>query len=172
MSPGRAVRIVEYDPNWPNRFEWERARVMGVIGDHVLAVEHMGSTSVPGLGAKPIIDIMAGVRDRETADLCQGLLFIEGYDDVTPEPGQTEWFYCLGTDGGDLYFHLHLVIFESSHWKRQLMFRDYMRGHPERAREYYEMKVRLAADYGSDRQGYTEAKTRFILKTLELAEKE
>ena len=143
-----------------------KARILAALGDHAIAIEHMGSTSVPGLGAKPIIDIIVGVDSRESADTCQKLLEPVGYDDVTPEPGETEWFYCLGAGNNDLYYHVHLVTYGSFHWRRQLAFRDYLRAHPERAREYYELKKHLAGHYGFDREGYTEAKTRFIEETL------
>ena len=66
----RPVYIVDYNPVWPERYDSERRRVMRVIGRRVRSIEHIGSTSVPGLGAKPIIDILAGVDDQENADLC------------------------------------------------------------------------------------------------------
>jgi hypothetical protein len=104
------VVIVDYDPRWPVLFEEERCRVLGAIGYKVLALEHIGSTAVPGLGAKPIIDMMAGVRSSKDADECVRLLQPLGYDDVTPQPGNPEWFYCVGTRAPDQredeYIHL------------------------------------------------------------------
>ncbi|MBN2335924.1 GrpB family protein [Candidatus Bathyarchaeota archaeon] len=166
MAPDRRVRIVEYDSSWPRRFEEEKRRLLEALGDVV--VEHIGSTSVPGLGAKPIIDIMVGVDGREAADRYQKTLEGIGYDDVTPQPGEEEWFYCLGRGSRELYYHVHLVIHGSSDWARHIRFRDYLRGHPERANLYNELKKRLAEDYGADRTGYTEAKTKFINETLSL----
>jgi len=158
--------IVDYDPRWPLIFEEEKRRVLGAIGHKVFALEHIGSTAVPGLGAKPIVDMMAGVRSSEDADECVRLLQPLGYNDVTPEPENPEWFYCLGTRAhgqreGE-YIHLHLVKYLSDHWARQLLFRDYLRTHPEVALQYFELKKLYAAQYGADRQGYTDAKTKFI----------
>jgi GrpB-like predicted nucleotidyltransferase (UPF0157 family) len=168
--------IVDYDPRWPVLFEEERRRVLGAIRHKVLALEHIGSTAVPGLGAKPIVDMMAGVRDSADADECVGLLQPLGYDDVTPEPGNPEWFYCLGTrapgQGEGEYIHLHLVKHVSDHWVRHLLFRDYLRTHPETAQRYFELKKRFAAQYGADRQGYTDAKTRFIESVVAQARRE
>jgi len=170
------VVIVDYDSRWPTLFEEERRRILGAIGHKVLALEHIGSTAVPGLGAKPIIDMMAGIRGSEDADECVRLLQPLGYDDVTPEPDNPEWFYCLGTRApgqkeGE-YVHLHLVKYLSDHWVRHLLFRDYLRTHPEVALQYFELKKRLAAQYGSDRPGYTEAKTKFIESVVAQASRE
>jgi len=170
------VIIVDYDPRWPVLFEEERRRILGAIGHKVLALEHIGSTAVPGLGAKPIIDMMAGVRGSSDADECVQLLQPLGYDDVTPEPGNPEWFYCLGTRApgqreGE-YVHLHLVKYLSDHWARQLLFPDYLRTHPAVAQQYFELKKLYAAQYGSDRQGYTDAKTKFIESVVAQARRE
>ena len=163
--PGPVV-IVDYDSEWPTLFEREKERVLEAVGQIISAVEHIGSTAVPGLGAKPIIDMMAGVRSKDDADECLEPLRRIGYSDVTPEPGHAEWFYCLGKSPHSTGYHLHLVKFMSSHWMRQLVFRDYLRTHPATAQQYYEYKKSLSAKYGSDRVGYTEAKTAFIESVL------
>jgi len=89
------------------------------------------------------------------------------YTDVTPEPGQPDWYYCLGKDfrrdGVRIEnFHLHLVRFGSDHWKRHLLFRDFLRAHPSAAKRYCTFKKAMAAKYGSDRNAYTGAKTSYI----------
>jgi GrpB-like predicted nucleotidyltransferase (UPF0157 family) len=124
---------------------------------------------VPGLGAKPIIDIMAGVHQQADADECLILLQKIGYTDVTPEPDNSEWFYCLGKEPHSAGYHLHLVKFPSDHWNRQLVFRDYLRNHPDVAKRYFRLKKELSEKYGSDRVGYTEAKAAFIEKVVLLA---
>jgi GrpB-like predicted nucleotidyltransferase (UPF0157 family) len=166
MAPKVRVVIVDYDPEWPRLFEEERRRLRAAL-PRAGSIEHMGSTSVPGLGAKPIIDIMVGVRDRAEADMFQKRLEPAGYLDVTPEPGETEWFYCLGRGTRQLYYHVHLVIEGSRHWRRQLAFRDKLRADPGLAAEYDALKRRLADYHGEDREGYTEAKTEFITGVLE-----
>jgi GrpB-like predicted nucleotidyltransferase (UPF0157 family) len=101
------VIIVNYDPRWPLMYEAEKARLLAAIGDLLLAIEHIGSTAVLGLSAKPIIDMLAGVRDRAAADECVARLQSLGYDDVTPQD-DPEWFYCLGR-GAPSEYHLHLA---------------------------------------------------------------
>jgi GrpB-like predicted nucleotidyltransferase (UPF0157 family) len=165
VAPNVRVVIVDYDPEWPLLFDEERLRLKAALGP-TCTIEHMGSTSVPGLGAKPIIDIMVGVRDKAEADIFQKKLEPIGYLDVTPEPDDTEWFYCLGRGTRELYYHVHLVVEGSRHWRRQLAFRDHLRDNPSVAVEYDELKRRLADDYGEDRRGYTEAKTEFITGVL------
>lgn len=165
------VIIVEYDPRWPMMFEEEKARLREVIGGKVLALEHVGSTAVPGLGAKPIIDIMAAVTTLDEAMQCVeplkrlGYIYIPAFEATIPE----RRFFRRGTPRTH---HLHLVEPESEFWKRQLLFRDYLRAHPEAAQEYYRLKVELAGKFGSDRDGYTNAKTAFIKSVEEKARAE
>jgi len=156
------VVVVDYDPEWPTLYEKERRRIVDAIGHRALAVEHIGSTAVPGLGAKPIIDIMACVPERSDADDCIPLLRQIGYTDITPEEGNADWFYCLGKSLHTVVYHLHLMRYGSEFSKKHLIFRDYLRTHPDVAREYYELKKRLASKYRSDRTVYTESKTSFI----------
>ena len=163
----RPVIIVDFDPRWPELYEEEKRRLLGAIGHKVAAMEHIGSTAVLGLGGKPIIDIMAGVHESDDADECVRLLQGLGYLDVTPQPEEPDWYYCLSrvcqVESAKLRnIHLHLVRFKSDHWEKHLLFRDFLRSHPDTAQEYSELKKRLAAKYGSDRVGYTEAKTSFI----------
>jgi GrpB-like predicted nucleotidyltransferase (UPF0157 family) len=166
--PGPVI-IVDYDPSWPALYEKERGQILGIVGHKILAIEHIGSTAVPGLGAKPIIDIMAGVHKQADADECLLPLQKIGYTHVTPEPDNSEWFYCLGKGHHSIGYHLHLAKFPSDHWNRQLVFRDYLRSHPDVAEEYYRLKIELSEGYGSNRDGYTEAKTAFIEKVILLA---
>jgi GrpB-like predicted nucleotidyltransferase (UPF0157 family) len=160
------VIIVDYDPQWPIVYEEEKAKIMGVIGHKVEAIEHIGSTAVPGLGSKPIVDMMAAVRDLAEAEECVRLLQEHlGYIDITPEPDQEEWFFCIGNKTKPEEtntIHLHLVKHDSYHWKKDILFRDFLRAHPDVAKEYYELKKRLSEEFGSDREGYTDAKASFI----------
>jgi len=156
------VEIVDYDPQWPIQYEKERSNILDAIGHKALAIEHIGSTAVPGLGAKPIIDIIAGVEGSADADECARLLETIGYDDVTPQPETKDWYYCLGKGLHSVGYHLHLVRYGSEHWEKHIVFRDYLRTNPETAREYDNLKRRLASEHGSNRLAYTEAKTSFI----------
>ena len=175
------VIIVQYDPRWPKLFEEEKCRVLNVAGEKILAIEHVGSTAVPGLGAKPIIDMMAGVRGPADAEERIPRLRKIGYTNFTPQPECSDRYYCCGKGPHSVGYHLHLVRFESHEWQKHLLFRDYLRLHPETAQQYYRLKKNLAARYPYDRESYTRAKTSFIesvitkaslgLKTLHFHEK-
>lgn len=165
------ITIVEYNPEWPRIYEEERDLILSVIGKHVKSIYHVGSTSVPGLGAKPIIDIIAGLGGGEVADRCLPALAAIGYNDVTPEPTEDDWYYCLGKGPHSLGFHLHLMRHGSGFLLRHIRFRDYLRVHPETAKEYYELKKRLVEKYADMREVYTESKTEFVNGVLEKAMK-
>ncbi len=166
--PGR-ITVVEYDPEWPRIYEEEKRLILGVVGEHVKSIYHVGSTSVPGLGAKPIIDIIAGLDSGEAADRCLPTLAAIGYNDVTPEPTEEDWYYCLGKTPHSPGFHLHLMKNGSEFLMRHILFRDYLRAHPETAMEYYELKKRLVEKYADKREVYTESKTGFIENIIEVA---
>ena len=157
-----AVMIVDYDPQWPILYEEEKARILDVIGHKVVAIEHIGSTAVPGLGAKPIIDIMVAVRHLADAEESVkplqsiGYEYVPEHEDSIPE----RRYFCKGPP--EAHRHLHMVERTSDFWERHLLFRDYLRAHPKVARQYYKLKRQLAAKWGPDRHVYTDAKTSFI----------
>lgn len=161
---GAPIEITDYDPAWPRLFEEEKARILETIGPWVVAVEHVGSTAVPGLGAKAIIDIMAGIRDLSEAPNCIGRLEGLGYEyrpDLEVEMPERRYFRKFDSLGVRSH-HLHMVEDTSDFWGRHLAFRDYLRSRPDQAERYYRLKKELASRFGSDRIGYTEAKTEFI----------
>lgn len=159
------VVIVDYNPRWPLLYEQEMKLIHRVLGSRIKAIEHIGSTAIPNLGGKNIIDIMVGVSNVDEANECLLPLESIGYKVVTPQGDNAEWYYCLGKDQQAGY-HLHLVKFSSEHWNRHLLFRDFLRKNPQVSKEYYNLKKELAAKYGTDRLGYTEAKTMFIESTI------
>ena len=156
------VVIVNYNPQWQTLYESEAKLIRGVLGIRALAIEHIGSTAVPNLGGKNIVDIMAGVDSLEEAKQCLAPLESIGYTGVTPQVDNADWYYCLEKSQQTPGYHLHLVRFGSEHWKKHVIFRDFLRKNPKVAKEYYALKKELAAKYGTDRLGYTEAKTAFI----------
>jgi GrpB-like predicted nucleotidyltransferase (UPF0157 family) len=159
------LRIVDYDPGWPAEFERERKRLIQALGDLVVAVEHIGSTAVPGLAAKPIIDIAVAVRDLGHADECTPIIEDLGYQRHPAGDFEGRLFFrCLA--GGVPTHHLSVTERSTDFWRDHLLFRDYLRQHPDAARTYGDLKKRLAAEYGSDRAGYTYAKTSFIEKVV------
>ena len=165
----RPVYIVDYDSAWPELYESERWRVMRVIGGRVRSIEHIGSTSILGLGAKPIIDILAGVDDQENADLCVEALAVLGYDDVTPQPETPDGYYGIGRRLEGPYCHLHLVREGSRFQRDHILFRNYLREKPDAAQEYLELKKTLAERHKHQRTEYNLAKTEFITSVVERA---
>lgn len=159
---GDAVEIAEYDPAWPGAYERERAAILAALGDLVLAIEHVGSTAVPGLGAKPIIDIMVGLRRLADGEKCVGQLEALGFEHRGDGGIPGRLYFRKKLADGLRTHHIHMVEQGSDFWDRHILFRDYLREHPQEAKEYYRLKVRLAAQFGDDRLGYTEAKTEFI----------
>jgi GrpB-like predicted nucleotidyltransferase (UPF0157 family) len=157
-GPSDLVELVDHDPTWTERFEQERDRLVPVFDGSLVAVEHIGSTSVPGLCAKPIVDIAVGLLKLELTDKQIAAMEELGYE-------------YLGEFGlpGRLYFrkgdprthHVHVVEHGGMHWERQLVFRDALRTDPEERRRYDAFKRRLAAE-GHSREAYTELKTPFI----------
>jgi GrpB-like predicted nucleotidyltransferase (UPF0157 family) len=162
------VAVVPYDPDWPRMFEKEREHLWSCLpSDLVKRIEHFGSTAVPGLAAKPIVDILVEVADlEETKTRIAPVLEAQGYDyfwrpswgDSTPP--FYAWF--IKRDGsGVRTHHIHMVEAHFEHWDR-LLFRDYLIQHPEVAREYAELKLRLSERHDRDRVAYTKAKSTFV----------
>ena len=160
------VVIVDYNPEWRTLYRREKKLICRVLGRRISAIEHIGSTSVPNLAAKNIIDMMAGVNNMNEANECLTQLQSIGYTEVIPQDNNPDWYYCLGKEQQKIAYHLHLMRFDSEFWKKHLIFRDYLRKTPQAAQEYCNLKKQLAAKYGSDRLGYTEAKTEFIDVTV------
>ena len=162
------VRIVPYDPAWPERFKEEREALSAAIGDWVTGrIHHVGSTSVPGLGSKPVIDILVGVRDLEESRSCFDRLGDLEYMYAPYRSEEMHWF-CKPNPSRRTH-HLHLVPAGSSRFHDELAFRDYLRTHSEVAKEYGALKRRLAKKFRHDREAYTDAKTEFILATVQRA---
>jgi GrpB-like predicted nucleotidyltransferase (UPF0157 family) len=160
------VIIVDYDPRWPAIFMAESELLLSTIGSSIIQIDHIGSTAVPGLGAKPIIDILASMESQEVADASLPALGGIGYTDVTPEPEEPDWFYCLGKPPHSVGYHLHLVKHGSAHWRKHLVFRDILRQDQHVACEYLELKKNLASKYRNNRMAYTDSKAEFIERTL------
>jgi GrpB-like predicted nucleotidyltransferase (UPF0157 family) len=167
----KPVVIVDYDPRWSLTYEEERRRILAIAGCRILGVEHIGSTAVVGLGAKPIVDIMVGINGLSDANKLLPLLRKIGYESVTRQQDDSGGYYCLDKvvhgEGKWLQnFHLHLMKFRSVTWQRHILFRDFLRDHSETAQRYDELKRRLAAEFGVDRENYTKAKTEFIASVI------
>jgi GrpB-like predicted nucleotidyltransferase (UPF0157 family) len=158
-EPVVRIVIVEYDPRWPAFYEEERARIAAALGDMLTSVEHIGSTAVPRLSAKPLIDILVTVDHLGSPDRYVEPLRGLGYTffPVLGNAGR----YAFGT-GIPHTHHIHVVQHGSEEHLLPLAFRDYLRTHPAAARQYEALKRDLAARFHDDRQAYNAAKTAFI----------
>jgi GrpB-like predicted nucleotidyltransferase (UPF0157 family) len=157
------IIIAPYRSEWPMEFNQEALRIQMSIGQYITQIEHIGSTAVPGLAAKPIIDILIGVNNLLDAPSFIPSLTQMGYVYVSKfEVDLPERRYLYKQNNGEDSFHLHIVEPESEFFHRHIAFRNYLRSHPESVKEYAALKIRLAQEYGSDRSSYTDAKTEFI----------
>lgn len=163
------VEIVDYDPRWPDLFAREKAHLSAVLpGDVVRRIEHFGSTAVPGVAAKPIVDLLVEVSDLDAVKArVVPVLQAQGYDYVwRPTSGDDvppwyAWFIKRDPASGVRTHHIHMVERDFPHWE-SLAFRDHLRAHPDVAAEYAALKRRLAAEFPNDRVAYTQGKTEFI----------
>ena len=166
------IVIAAYDENWPVMFDAEKARLDSALGGHALSIQHIGSTSVPGLGAKPIIDIMIAVRTLEEADeFCIDPIVALGYEYVKEFERETpmrRYFRKSNAEAARTH-HIHMVVINSEWWVDHLLFRDYLRASGEARRAYEAHKRELAEREWRASNNYAEAKTDFILKTMEAA---
>jgi GrpB-like predicted nucleotidyltransferase (UPF0157 family) len=166
------IEVVPYDPRWPDWFAREKAHLLACLPAGLIRrVEHFGSTAVPGLAAKPVVDMLVEVTSlEETRARIVPILEAQGYEYLwRPTRGDDgppfyAWFIRRDPRTGARTHHIHMVEASfTEHWDR-LRFRDHLIANPAAAREYEELKLRAAAAHPRDRAAYTEAKTEFILR--------
>jgi GrpB-like predicted nucleotidyltransferase (UPF0157 family) len=168
MTNDAPVEIVSYDPAWPLRFAEEADVLRRALGRWLAGpIEHIGSTAVPGLAAKPVIDMMAGVSSLDESRPAIVAASELGYC-YAPYRAEFEHWFCKPSPAFRTH-HLHLVPIDSVQWRRTTAFREYLRAHPDVAAEYEALKRRLAAEHHLDREAYTQAKTPFIHRITGLA---
>jgi len=166
MADDEPIRLVPYDPSWPAQFAAERAVLDEEIGDWATGgVHHVGSTAVPGLDAKPIIDILVGVDSLQASRASFDLLSKLDYLYAPYRADEMHWF-CK-PDPSRRTHHLHLVPTDSSRFRDELAFRDRLRSSPRVAEEYAGLKRDLAERFADDREAYTDGKADFIGQILE-----
>jgi GrpB-like predicted nucleotidyltransferase (UPF0157 family) len=165
MHDQPAVIIEPYDSTWPTKFEAEKVLLTSVLQPWLAGpIEHVGSTAVPGLPAKPIIDIMAAVADLSSSVPAIEALKPLNYGYFEYKADQMHWF-CKPSPFERTH-HLHLVPWKSQLWHDRLAFRDRLRNDAVTRRSYAELKLALASKYRQDREAYTEAKTDFIQSVI------
>ena len=157
----RKVEVLPYDPSWPSAFEEEVARLRDPLGEILVAIHHIGSTSIPSLAAKPIIDILLVDRDHGQLDARKESMIALGYEPKGEYgiPGRRYFRKCRG----DVHlFHIHAFEFGHPEIARHLNFRDYLRDHPREAQAYQDLKQRLAELFPNEPNLYNSGKTDLI----------
>ena len=161
------VRLHSYDPSWPAVFLLEQDRLLSLFPNRFLGIEHIGSTAVPGLSAKPVVDILAGVASMAVAQALAEPLCRSGYTtsaEFNATLSDRQWF--MRWAHGHRTHHLHLVVYGAARWSEHLRFRDALRTQPGLAQRYAALKSELAALHADDREAYTQAKEAFIRAAL------
>jgi GrpB-like predicted nucleotidyltransferase (UPF0157 family) len=160
----RTIRVVDYDPEWPNLFARLRERIWLAISDFAIGIEHVGSTSVPGLAAKAVIDIDIIVASRQEIPLAVTRLASQGYRHVG-DLGIADR-EAFDTPSGSPAHNLYACPSESLALRNHLTLRDHLRAHPPDVAAYSALKMKLAREFPHDIARYVEAKSDFILKVL------
>jgi len=165
------VHVIDYDPTWPQSYQAERALLLSAIGSHITELEHIGSTAIPGLAAKPVIDMMASLAEiSQGADLVAALSPL-GYRLI--ETGMRErLFLRKQLPDQAVSYHLHLVTAASWPTRNERLLRDYLLTHPQAALAYGQLKQRLALEHPHDGAAYTRAKTDLIQAIMDLVRDE
>ena len=160
------IRIVDYDRAWPGRFDEEAARIRAALGCRALAIEHVGSTSVPGLAAKPVIDIVLAVADSANEEDYAAALIDGGYRFHLREP---EWFEHRLFQAPANDVNLHVFTHGCPEIARMLAFRQWLRQHADDRELYARSKLALAAREWKTTQDYADAKTQVVRQILSRA---
>ena len=153
------LKFLPHNPKWKQLFEQEKERIQSAIGDRVLDIQHVGSTSIPDLIAKPILDIGIAVANFEAAAVCIQPMEKLGYI-YRGERGIPRRHFFL--KGNPRTHHLHMLEVDSWDWKRHIFFRDYLIHYPNVAQKYAQLKVKLFEQYQGDREAYQFGKKDFI----------
>lgn len=162
MPPSEPIVLAPPSPRYKQLFEEERLRVALELRRLPAAIEHIGSTAIAGIQAKPIIDMLIGLRAPPLEAAIEPMTGA-GYEHVPGAGSEDRLFFLRGSPRA---FHAHVVLFDGAEWRRHVIFRDWLNLHPALAQEYEALKVDLAARLSGDREAYTEGKTAFVERAL------
>jgi GrpB-like predicted nucleotidyltransferase (UPF0157 family) len=167
LAINEKITIFPYDSSWPSLFEIERDRLLNLLPECLLEIEHVGSTAVPNCPAKPIIDIVASVKSIQIADEILPILCSSSYttsEEFNKSLVSSKWL--MRHENGKRTFHLHLVLENSYEWNNKLKFRDMLRRDDVLLNKYIKLKLSLMNEFKEDREAYTRAKDGFIREAL------
>src|SRR6185503_19220240 len=155
----RVVSLHDYTPLWADLYREEEIRIRAAVGHLIIDLQHIGSTAIPGIKAKPILDMMAGIAQLDQALLCQAPLQAIGYDYIVGAGIAND--YVFGKGAARTHY-LHVVEYGGEKWTNHLRFRDRLRNDPELAQAYESLKEELSRKFRDSRAKYHEAKSEFI----------
>lgn len=158
----RQVVMVPHNPNWTRQFEQESQAIRGAIADNLVSIHHIGSTAIPAIHAKPIIDILAEAAKIDQIDVQAPILATLAYEPMGEFGIPGRRYFRKHNAAGDRTYHLHIFQAGSAAIQRHLCFRDYLIAHPDAAQAYSQLKQRLAAAYPTDIEAYMDGKDSFI----------
>lgn len=165
------VKVVAHHPNWAECFRKERELLFQIMGEKVLDIRHVGSTSISEMPAKPVIDILAAVKTLADVEPFTEDLIVIGYEDKGNGDVLGRRFFVKGREEKRTH-HLNFCEMNSFFWRSHLAFRDYLERHPEAAKQYSVLKRALAEKFPNDRNAYTTAKEEFVRSILARAKNE
>lgn len=164
------VRLLPHNPGWKNLFEKEKERLNRGLKDLIVDIEHIGSTAIPGIAAKPIIDMAIGVRSIKEAKKLKKPLQKLGYTFRSNASSRLKLFFTKGPEARRTHY-IHVLKSNGILWKNDIGFRNYLRKHKTKAKKYEWLKRKLADLYAGDRKTYTASKDKFIQDTIKLSRK-
>jgi GrpB-like predicted nucleotidyltransferase (UPF0157 family) len=170
MHVVQEVVIEAYNSDWIREFENERKKLSQALSSKAIQIEHIGSTSISGMPSKPILDIAVSVNNLDDADMFIESLSTLGYEYVPKMEFPNRRFFRKGERKKGTH-HLHVYEQSSDEWRNNLLFRNFLRSHPEQAPAYAQLKKKRASLYAEDRTTYTQMKAPFIQSVIELAQR-
>jgi GrpB-like predicted nucleotidyltransferase (UPF0157 family) len=160
--PGGPIVLVPYEAGWENAFAVEASNLRAALGEVLIEIHHIGSTAIPGIVAKPVIDMLALCTSLVALDERRTTFEALGYEALGEFGIPGRRYYRKNSPDGSRSHQVHAFLADAPDAQRHLAFRDYLRAHPAAARQYSELKLALAAKWGTDIERYAEAKTAFV----------
>lgn len=165
------VKLIEYNLDWEKEYEQEKELLKEVLGNRIIEIHHVGSTSIKGLKAKPIIDILVVINSFDQIKEIEELLKPYNYENRGTQGLLDRYFFAKGSDDARSHY-IHFVKPNSNTYYNQLYFKKYLIDHPEYIKKYCDLKQELAKKYSNERPKYTAGKSEFITSVIKLAKKE
>ena len=156
----RRVEVVSYSPNWKDMYKEESEKIKNVLSDIIIDIHHIGSTAIPGIKAKPVIDILVEVKDIERVDQYNHKMKELGYEAMGEYGIPKRRFFRKG--GNNRTHHIHIFQVGNEEIERHINFKEYLIAHPDKAREYSKLKEELVNKYTYDVENYSNSKSDFI----------